>query len=213
MNRKSLGSMGWLLLALCAVLPGGCVERRYTVLTDPPGAFVLENGKPIGNTTVDRPFIYYGKYRFTLMADGYQTLVVDECIKAPWYEWFLLDFVSENLIPWTIRDVRTFKYDLKRLEIIPPEIVKARADEMRARGQAIGEPLPPPPVAIPPGAIVPAVPGAVPGQVAPPIEVAPPPGRLVQPTSQTTPPAPPNAAAATVPQQPPATPVWTPSGK
>src|SRR4051812_31608375 len=81
-------------------LVGGCVERRYTIITDPPMAVVLENGKPIGPAPVNKPFEYYGTYRFTLVRDGNQTLVVDQPIPAPWWEYPPFDFITENLLPF-----------------------------------------------------------------------------------------------------------------
>ncbi len=164
MSRRVLFNAGWLLTAFCA----GCVERQYTILTNPPGAVVLENGKPVGAAPLDRPFRYYGTHRFTILRDGYQTQVVDEPIRAPWYEYFPLDFVAENLIPWTIRDHREFKYILEPVQVVPPEVLLQRSQEIRIEGHALGTtpgqpvaPLPPnlaglglPPSAVPaPGAI------------------------------------------------------------
>src|SRR5581483_5232398 len=58
----------WLCVAaLCAGALTGCVERRYVITSDPPGAIVYCNGRQIGATPVDDHFIYYGKYDFTLV--------------------------------------------------------------------------------------------------------------------------------------------------
>ena len=57
-------------------------------------------------------------FDFTLVRDGYQTLQVDECLSQPWYEFPGLDFISENLIPWTIRDVRRFTYQMVPLQVL-----------------------------------------------------------------------------------------------
>ena len=135
------------LLALAAALLGlaGCVERRMVIMTDPPHAIVFdEKNQPLGASPVDRTFVYYGKYRFRLVKDGYETLIVEERVRPPWYEFFPLDFISENLIPWTLRDVRYFKYPLKPLPVVTPRQVKDEADALRARGQTIGTPLPTP---------------------------------------------------------------------
>jgi hypothetical protein len=85
---------------LCAGIFMGCVERRYVVYSDPPGAVVLRNGQPIGATPVDDHFLYYGKYNFTIMKEGYETLQVQQKICSPWYEYPIIDFFSENVIPW-----------------------------------------------------------------------------------------------------------------
>src|SRR5581483_10051303 len=62
-----------LVAAVLAGGPSGCVERRYVIESDPPGALVLVNGQPLGTTPVDGYFTYYGSYTFTLIKDGYQT--------------------------------------------------------------------------------------------------------------------------------------------
>ena len=124
----------WVVLALAS----GCVERRFVINTDVPGAVVYdEKGLPIGATPVDREFTYYGKYRFTLVKDGYQTQVVETKVRAPWFEIVPLDFISENLLPWTVRDVRRLDYVLQPAQVIPPESVLREANELRARGQTL----------------------------------------------------------------------------
>jgi len=50
----------------------------------------------------DGSFVYYGKYRFTLMAPGLETLHVEENITPPWYEWWPLDFFFETLWPFEL---------------------------------------------------------------------------------------------------------------
>lgn len=133
----------WLLGAVAAAaLPAGCVERRYVVTSDPPGALVLRyNGDPIGATPADDHFTYYGNYHFTLIRDGYETLEVDERVSPPWYEWPPLDFVSENLVPWWIYDVRHFHYTLQPLQVPRSDEVLQRAQELRGRGREL-QPLP-----------------------------------------------------------------------
>jgi hypothetical protein len=138
------------------VLPG-CVERRYVVTSDPPGALVLRNNQPIGAAPADDHFVYYGKYHFTLIKDGYTTLQVDQQIAAPWYEYFPLDFISETLVPFKIQDVRRFCYRLEPLQTMSTNELLNRAEELRNRGQSIAAPaapIPAPvvvPAAVPPG--------------------------------------------------------------
>jgi hypothetical protein len=140
------------LLALAStLLLAGCVHRQFTVTTSPPGAIVQVNGKTIGATPVDVPFTYYGTYRLTLLRDGYQTMVVDQPVPAPWYQYFPLEFISEHLIPWTIRDQRRFHFDLFPLQVLPPEAALDRAGQLRSQGQVIGLPVAGPvaPVTVP----------------------------------------------------------------
>ena len=91
-RRITIGSCLFLLATLT-----GCVERRYVIEPDPPGALVLVNGQPLGTTPVDGHFVYYGNYTFTLVKDGYETLQVDQRINSPWYQCPPIDFASENL--------------------------------------------------------------------------------------------------------------------
>src|SRR5262245_19788812 len=81
------------IVALCALIVAGqfgCVERRFVIESDPPGAVVFVNGQPLGSTPVDGHFIYYGNYDFSLVEDGYETLHVDQRIRAPWYQYPLV---------------------------------------------------------------------------------------------------------------------------
>ena len=178
---------GWLLVGLvaCAAL-AGCVERRMVIVTEPYGAIVYdERNLPLGASPADRTFTYYGKYRFRIVKDGYETLVVTENVKAPFYQWFGFDFVSENLIPWTIRDVRYFRYQLQPAPIVPPEMLLQQAQQLQAQGRLIGtgaSPIPPSPVA-PPGVNLPPPPA--------PIQNGPPPQSMpIPPAPQLGPPTP-----------------------
>jgi hypothetical protein len=126
------------VLTACAV--SGCVERRFVVTSDPPGAVVLRNYQPIGSAPADDHFLYYGNYHFTLIKDGYQTLQVDQDVPAPWYQYFPLDFVAENLLPWRIEDVRRFHFKLEPLQMPNPEEVLDRGQAIRQRGKTIGAP-------------------------------------------------------------------------
>lgn len=195
MQRKA--AMCWLLLA--AGMTSGCVERRYVITSDPPGALVYRNGKPIGTTPVDDYFVYYGKYHFTLVKDGYETLQVEENFDSPWYEYPPLDLFAENFWPFKVRDVRRPSYQLQPLRQVRHDEVLNRANELRARGQTLTPfaPVPPrggrpqapaagPIVTPPPGAVIAPPSGAV--IAPPPSAVGPPVGStLVQPPVNTRP--------------------------
>ena len=139
---RCCGLLAWsVLLALAA----GCVERRMVITTEPYGAIVYdEKDNPLSASPADKPFTYYGKYRFKIVKDGYETLTVEEKIDPPWYEWIGLDFISETLIPWSLRDVRRFHYKLQPVAVVPPEQVLEKGKLLRARGLTTGEPPPQP---------------------------------------------------------------------
>src|SRR5205814_1538252 len=120
-----------------ALLTGGCVERRFVIESDPPGALVLMNGQPLGTTPVDGYFTYYGNYRFTLIKDGYETAHVDQTIASTWYEYPGVDFVSENVYPGKLEDVRRYRYCLQPLGQVNTQQLLQQAEQLRNRGQAI----------------------------------------------------------------------------
>jgi len=124
----------------------GCVERRFVVESDPPGALVLVNGQPLGVTPVDGEFLYHGNYNFTLVKDGYETLQVKQAIPAKFYEYVPLDFVSENVYPGKIEDVRRFRYTLQPLAQPRSDTLLQQAAQLRERGKTVPsfEPVKPP---------------------------------------------------------------------
>jgi hypothetical protein len=46
------------------------------------------------------------------MRDDFQTLNVVQPIDAPWWDNYFTEFISENLVPITLRDEREFNYRL-----------------------------------------------------------------------------------------------------
>lgn len=95
------------------VMAVGCVERRITVISDPPAARLFLDGQVAGETPVSVPFDFYGTRALTLHKQGYEILSQMEDVSPPVYEVFPLDFVSEFLVPFTIRDEHRFEYTLK----------------------------------------------------------------------------------------------------
>jgi PEGA domain len=128
------------LFAVAAALLTGCVERRFRIESNPPGAYVLVNSLPYGPTPVDIPFIYYGHYDIVLMKDGYVTKRVRQDVPAPWYQYPPIDFFAESLWPRQITDIRPLIYDLEPLP--PPNLVQLKAEAVELRERA--KTLPPP---------------------------------------------------------------------
>ena len=138
----------WLLLAVagCAC-QSGCVQRRMTIRSNPPGALVYVDDYQIGTTPISTNFTYYGKRKIRLVKDGYETLTVMQSVPAPWYQITPLDFVSENLIPGEIRDQRTFHYQLAPQMVVPTEQLRARAENLRRGISPVGYAAPSVPAA------------------------------------------------------------------
>jgi hypothetical protein len=158
-----------LVICMCAV-QSGCVRRRLTIRSNPPGARVYVDNYEIGRTPCATGMLYYGTRQIRLVKDGYETLAVNQPIPPPWYQIPPIDFVTENLVPGEIRDERTLSYDLVPQVIMPTEQLLSRAEALRrgAHGQGPVTPVPPlgttqplpsvPPGPYPPG-VVPSGPG------------------------------------------------------
>lgn len=140
----------------------GCVHRRMTIRSNPPGAVVYVDDYEIGTTPVSTDFTYYGTRKIRLVKDGCETLTVMQPIRAPWYQIPPLDFVFENLVPGEIHDQRTLDYQLTPQMIVPNDLLLDRAEGLRAQSRANLAAVPPPtdPGAVPPpgGAAVPPFP-------------------------------------------------------
>ena len=135
--RNSLihGKTAFVLVALLLIC-AGCVQRRFTVRSNPPGAPVIVDGYEIGTTPVATDYIYYGTRSITLVKEGYETLNVKQPFQTPWYEYFPLDFVSENLVPGQIRDERVLTYTLMPQVMPPTNELLGRADNLRVSSKA-----------------------------------------------------------------------------
>jgi hypothetical protein len=126
-------------LALCACACG-CVERRYTIRTDPPGALVYVNGEEVGASPVSKSFTYYGEREVTLVADGHQTARFVQPVNPPWWDNLFTEFFSENLVPFTLRDEREFSYKMLPAVNPPQTDVRQRAETLRGIGRQTPEP-------------------------------------------------------------------------
>ncbi len=135
-NRHSCWLIG---VGVLALLPG-CVERRFTVNSEPSGAKVYVNNKAVGFTPVDVPFTYYGTYLITLEYPGYQIKRVEENIRAPLYAYPPGDFIVESLYPGKISDIRQFKYPLDPVPRPNLDELRMQAEELRQRGRELPEP-------------------------------------------------------------------------
>jgi hypothetical protein len=169
------------LVAATLLSQGGCVRRRLTVHSNPPGALVYVDNQQIGTTPCSVDFVYYGTREIRLVMPGYETLSVNQPIPTPWYQVPPLDFISENLVPYKIRDNRTVAYNLHPQMMIPTEELIQRGQQLRqATLQQAAPPAPviqgPGPSIIPPPAILP--PG---GATSGPVNTPPPSGTVVQP--------------------------------
>lgn len=171
-SRNPLPPARWtnvalLLAAVVVCLSSGCVQRRLTVRSNPPGALVYIDNQEIGTTPVSTDYVYYGTRNIRLVKDGYETLNSKQWIPPPWYEIFPLDFATENLVPYEFRDERALDFQLQPQVLAPTQQLLGRADNLRQGSRIEG--YTPPPQAAPPTNIAP--PGWVPNVATPPMAV------------------------------------------
>lgn len=138
-----------LVLVLIVASATGCVRRRLTVRSNPPGALVYVDNQPIGTTPCSVDFTYYGTREIRLVKSGYETLTVNQPIPTPWYQVPPLDFFSDNLALHKIRDNRTVSFNLQPQMMLPVEEIIRRGEELRGR-TLTGQVMPASGVMVPP---------------------------------------------------------------
>lgn len=121
-----------------------------TIRSNPPGALVFVDEQPIGITPVSTRFTYYGTREIRVIKDGYETVTQNHTFRTPWYEYPPLDFFTENLWPFEVRDERMVDFELPLSQVVPTQAVLERGEQLRASAQQGVV------TAIPPGAAAPA---------------------------------------------------------
>ena len=120
---------------LFLIFLAGCTERWIQVRSEPPGATVYVDGENIGVTPCKTRFVWYGQREVVLERDGYESHVEIVRLRAPWWQWPIIDLFPDFFLPWTFRDRHAFFFSLKKLTFDPAEraAVKERAKELKKR--------------------------------------------------------------------------------
>lgn len=129
-------------LAAFALLSAGCVDRRFVVTTNVPGASVAVDGEQLGPTPVDANWVYAGKREVRATAPGYEPLNQLVTFEPKWWDYPGLDLFAEVIWPFRIEDVRRVHLDLQPAVQRSPEEIQTAAEALKARGMT----LPPPSV-------------------------------------------------------------------
>lgn len=124
-------------IAMVLAVMSGCVHRRLTIRSDPPGAVVEVNGERIGVTPASMDFTYYGTYEIRLTKPGYETLTVRQPVAPPWYQIPPLDAVSDNLLPFQLTNRHDFSWKLRplTLESNNDAVLRERGQDFRTRAR------------------------------------------------------------------------------
>ena len=123
------------LLCLAVLPQAGCVSRRLMVQSNPPGAMVLIEGKEIGLTPTGVDFTYYGTRELTLIKDGYETKTQLVPIRAPWYQWPVIEFFSDNVLPGRVTDRRSVQFEMEPKRMVPNQELLNRGQSLRNEAQ------------------------------------------------------------------------------
>ena len=145
-TRSVSGSLAWagrtagkclpaILVSLAALTQSGCVSRRLLVHSNPSGAMVLMEGREVGLTPTGVDFTHYGTRELTLIKDGYETKTQLVPVRAPWYQWPVVEFFSDNLLPGRVTDRRSVQFDLEPKRMVPNQELLNRGQALRNEAQ------------------------------------------------------------------------------
>jgi hypothetical protein len=131
------GICRWIIALLLVTSLPGCVHRRLTVQSNPPGARVLFDGEEVGETPTSVDFTHYGTHEVVLQKDGYDTLKTMQTVPAPWYQIPPIDFFSDNLLPFQLTNRHEFNYQLQASPTVPStQGLRDRANNLRSEAHA-----------------------------------------------------------------------------
>lgn len=129
-----------LFLAGISFATCGCVDRRFVVTTNVPGAQIYLDGEPLGPAPVDSHYEYTGLREFRAVAPDYQPLVQKVRFKPRWYDYPGLDLFAEVFWPFRIEDVRYINLNMVPAQPVHVDELNDRAAQVRQRGMTLPAP-------------------------------------------------------------------------
>jgi PEGA domain-containing protein len=122
-------------VAVAAFSQTGCVERLLAIQSDPPGAAAYLDGEKVGTTPCEVAYTWYGTRVLVLELRGFNLVRQEIILNPPWWQLVPIDFISDVLIPMTLRDRVSVSYTLDPAPVSPEQVdaVLDRADELRKR--------------------------------------------------------------------------------
>jgi len=128
-----------LTLAGAAVLPG-CLERRLSITSEPPGALVWVNDVELGRTPVEADFVFYGEYDVRLSLEGYEPVHRQMTAPQPLHEYPPFDLVA-GALPVDFENVVKWHFDLQpalERSQTPQEFEKGLLERARGTREKLG---------------------------------------------------------------------------
>lgn len=123
-----------LILLLCTAMTG-CVHRRVTIRSNPPGAQVMIGDREIGYTPTSFDITWYGTEEITLLKDGYEIETQYVKIPRPWYQVPPLDFVTDNFLFTRVKNQNDFMFTLRPRVLVPGTELLERGNSLRTESQ------------------------------------------------------------------------------
>lgn len=122
-------------VAMAALSQAGCVERLLAIQSDPPGAAAYLDGEKVGTTPCEVPYTWYGTRLLVLELRGFNLVRQEVVLNPPWWQLVPIDFITDVLIPMTLRDRLSVSFTLDPAPASPEEVdaVLERAAELRKR--------------------------------------------------------------------------------
>ena len=139
-------------LAAAALALAGCVERRITIGSDPPGALVLMNDQEIGHTPVTVPITWDGDYDLRLRYEKnvgtpeqpkivHYYLHTHKKTVTPWFDVIPMDLVAE-LLPVPFKDNQVWAFSIPQVPDPTNAELIDRARALKAELDATTRPTP-----------------------------------------------------------------------
>ena len=135
-NSTPFRTFSWALLVLLSTALPGCVRRRMTIRTTPPGATIYVDDQLIGTSPVSTDFTYYGVRTIKLMKDRFRTETLQHRFSPPWYQIPPIDFISENIWPGKLRDEHVLDYQLVPQPNVTNDQLRERAEALRSSARS-----------------------------------------------------------------------------
>ena len=134
-----------IVIVVTICLETGCVRRRMCIRAfregnsqlPISGAMVYVNKQSVGRTPVTCHFTHYGTMEFTIVKEGYEPLTEYRKVRAPWYQWPVIDFFSEVVWPQEITDTKQIDFQLRPERIMSQDELIDRAESMRRESQTL----------------------------------------------------------------------------
>src|SRR4026208_1882882 len=106
-------------VALAALSQAGCVERILAIQSDPPGAAAYLDGEKVGTTPCEVSYTWYGTRVLVLELRGYPVVPKEIVLNPPGGQLVPIDFITDVLIPMTLRDRMSVSYTLDPAPVSP----------------------------------------------------------------------------------------------